>query len=73
MDKDIVIYVKETRDIIAIITNTELNKYSQIIANNKIEIEEVSNRENYISSNYETEKIKFTNPNSNILFLDDYR
>lgn len=73
MDKDIVIYVKETRDIIAIITNTELNKYSQIIANNKIEIEEVSNRENYISSNYETGKIKFTNPNSNILFLDDYR
>ena len=73
MDKDIVIYVKETRDIIAIITNTELNKYSQIIANNKIEIEEVSNRENYIISDYETGKIKFTNPNSNILFLDDYR
>ena len=73
MNKDIVIYVKATRQILAIITNTSLNEYTDIITNELIEIEEIDNTKNYIIGDEQTGIIKFKNPNSKILYLDDYR
>ena len=73
MGKDIVIYLEETRDIIAIITDTELNKQSEIILNKGIALAEVDNTKRYILGDERTGDIKFIEPNNNIIYLDDYR
>lgn len=71
MNKDIVIYLEETRDIIAIITNAELDKNSEQILNKGIAIAEVDSNENYIFG--DGHDIKLINPDSKIIYLDDYR
>lgn len=73
MNKDIVIYVKATRQILVIITNTSLNEATDIITNDLVEVKEVDNTKNYIIGDEQTGIIKFKNPNSKILYLDDYR
>lgn len=73
MGKDIVIYLEETRDIIAIITDTELNKESTQILNKGIALAEVDNTKSYILGDERTGDIKFIEPNNNIIYLDDYR
>jgi hypothetical protein len=73
MNKDIVIYLKATRDILAIITNTSLGEYSEIVANDIIEVEEVDNTKEYIIRDEETGKVKFANLDSKILYIEDYR
>ena len=72
MDKDIVIYVKETRQILAIITNTSLNPTSDIITDKLIEVKEVDSTKNYIIGDEQTGIIKFKNPNSKVLYFEDY-
>ena len=72
MNKDIVIYVKETRQILAIITNNSLNKNSDIITNDFIEVKEVDNSKKYIVGDEESGIIRFKNPNSKVLYFEDY-
>ena len=72
MNKDIVIYVKETRQILAIITTTSLNPTSDIITDNIIEVKEVDSTKNYIIGDEQTGIIKFKNPNSKVLYFEDY-
>lgn len=73
MSKDVVIYVKDTRDILAILTNTELNEDSEQILHNLVEIKEVDSTEDYILGDEISGQIKFNDPESNIVYLDDYR
>lgn len=73
MGKDIVIYLEETRDIIAIITDTSLGKESNQILTKGIALAEVDNTKRYILGDERTGDIKFIEPNNNIIYLDDYR
>ena len=72
MNKDIVIINSQTRDILAIITNKDL-KNSQVVSIDGMEILEVDNTKKYIVGDEITGRIKYKNPKSNILYLDDYR
>lgn len=71
MNKDLVVYEKETRKIIAIILNTSLNGNDTIL-NKNYDIIEVDNSKKYIIGNDNTGEIKFQNPESNILYLKDF-
>lgn len=72
MNKDIVIINSETRDILAIVTNASLEN-SEVIAIDGMEILEVDNTKSYIVGDEITGRIKYKNPKSNIIYLDDYR
>ena len=71
MGKDLVVYEKETRKIIAIILNTSLNGNATIL-NKRYDIIEVDNAKKYIICNDNTGEIKFQNPESSILYLKDF-
>lgn len=72
MNKDIVIINSETRDILGIITNNSLQG-CEIVAIDGMDIVEVDNTKEYIVGDETTGRIKFKNPISNILYLNDYR
>jgi len=71
MNKDLIVYEKETRKIIAIILNTSLNGNDTIL-NKNYDIIEVDNSKKCIIGNDNTGEIKFQNPESNILYLKDF-
>lgn len=72
MNKDIVIINSETRDVLGIITNSNLEN-SEVITTYGMEILEVDNTKQYIIGDETTGRIKYKNPESNIIYLDDYR
>ena len=69
---DIVIVNQQTRDILAIITNTNL-KDSEVIAIEGMDIIEVDATKKYIVGDETTGRIKFKNPKSNILYFEDFK
>lgn len=71
-DTDIIIINSTTRDILAIITNASLEN-SEVIAISGMDILEVDNTKQYIVGDITTGKIKYQNPESNIIYLNDYR
>ena len=71
MSKDIVIYEKETKKILAIITNKDLID-SKIVVNKQYNVIEVDNTKKYIIGNELIGEIKFQNPESNILYFKDF-
>ena len=72
MNKDLVIYDKNTRDIYIVIKNTPLQKDSIIITNDVFGVAEVDNTNNYIFVDgiSPVAKLRYK---SNIIYLDDYR
>lgn len=71
-ETDIIIYFRETRDIIAIIPNASI-KDKDIVMRNEFEIVEVDSNDKYIIGNEQLGQLKFQNPKDNIIYLDDYR
>ena len=70
---DLVIYDSETRIIFGIITNATTDEESQAIMNPKMMAELVDNSKDYIIEDAEHHLFKYKNPDSKILYLDDYR
>ena len=70
--KDLVIFERQTKLIIAIITDYK-GTYDDIIMHQSIDTYLVDSNKNYIWTDDETGLIKFVNPDSKVLKLDDYR
>ena len=71
--KDLVIYERDTRIILAIITDYEENYERKLILNKYLATEIVDANSDYIIADDLTGTIKFKNPKSNILYMEDYR
>ncbi len=70
MDKDIVIYNKETKEIIAILSN--IDNFEDIVLNKQYDYDKVNNNEPYIKG-YE-DKIYYTREqNGNIINFEEYK
>lgn len=70
--KDLVIYEKTSRIIVAIITDYNENEKRNLILNQNLETAIVNSTDKYIIGDDLTGVIKFKNPKSNIIYLDDY-
>lgn len=71
--KDLVIYEKQTRLIISIITNYKESDDRIFILNQNVDTYLVDSNKQYILTDEQTGLIKFINPDSKILYMDDYR
>lgn len=71
--KDLVIYEKQTRIILTIITNYKEKWNRQLVLNKLLDSAIIDSNKNYILSDEENGIIKFVNPDSKVLYIDDYR
>lgn len=71
--KDLVIYEKQTRLIIAIITDYRETKDSSIMLNQMIDTYLVDSNKEYILTDPQTGFMKFINPDSKVLYMEDYK
>lgn len=72
MNKDIVIIEEQTGIILAIIKNKDL-KGGEIFARKGLKLLEVNNTKDYIKVDELTGEVKYRNPDSKILYLEDYK
>lgn len=68
---DTIIYAKNTRKVIAILTDVDI-RGKDCIALNNIEIETVDCSQNNLIADEITGEVKFRNSKSNIIYFEDY-
>ena len=71
--KDLVIYEKQSKIIIAIITDYKESNEKTLVLNQLVDSAIVDSNKSYILTDNETGLVRFVNPDSKILYMEDYR
>lgn len=71
--KDLVIYEKQSKQILAIITDYKETKNKPVILNQLIDVYLVDSNKHYLVNDLSTGILKFVNPDNKVLYMKDYR